>query len=232
MWTVKSMAAIMRRQLDDGRALIVYGLDCAHAWQCEEFTSIFGDSSLHHARFRWCNIITWSQATQFKSIRSVTRVVSSMSLWAGPLGAEHWCTCHRSQHVSAKYIIDGGSNAKLRNQCWAEVAYYLIKLAGSGRPLTPHTRRWGARPELHLRSSEEMRSTEPGFAQTLSRAKDGRNEDSNAFPVLRCDSEKYSTVQCSHKRVVGAFSLPNVSNGREIAVRSENVGGIAPRRFQ
>ena len=127
--SVKSMAAIMKRQLDDGRALIVYGLDCAHAWQCAEFTAIFGDSSLHHTRLRWCNIIARSQATQHKSIRSVTRVVSSMQLWAGPPDAEHWCTCHRSEHVSAKHIIGRGSNAKLLNQCWAEVAHYLIKLA-------------------------------------------------------------------------------------------------------
>ena len=78
IFIVKSMAAIMRRQLADGRALIVYGPDGGHAWQCAEFTAIFGDSGLHHARLRWCNIVARSQATQHKSIRSMTRVISSM----------------------------------------------------------------------------------------------------------------------------------------------------------
>ena len=173
MHIVKNMAAIMRRQLDDGRALIVYGQDCAYAWQCAEFTAIISDSSLHHARFRWCNIVARSQATQYKSIRSVTRVASSMQLWAGPLDADHWCTCHPSAHVSAKHLVGGCGNAKLRNQCWAEVAHYLIKLANSGVPLSPHTRRWGARPELHLQQTKvrtvqdapkEVKQRKPGRA--------------------------------------------------------------------
>ena len=90
-------------------------------------------------------------------------MVSSMPLWAGPRGAEHRCSCNQAQHASAKDIIDGVSNAKLHDQCWAEVAHYLIKLANSGVPLSPRTRRWGARPELHFHYQREMHSTELHF---------------------------------------------------------------------
>ena len=43
-------------------------------------------------------------------------MVSSMPLWAGPSGAEHWCSCRSDRHASAKDIIGGVNNAKLRDQ--------------------------------------------------------------------------------------------------------------------
>ena len=139
---------------------------------------VIGDSRVHHSRFRWCNIIDRTAATQSKSTRSVTRVVSSMPLWAGPSGAEHWCTCRFDRHASAKDIVGGVKNAKLRDQCWAEVAHYLIALAISGTPLTPRTRRWGARPELHLRCHRELHSAELGFAQKRTET-DGRKREAH-----------------------------------------------------
>ena len=137
---------LLRSQLESGRQAVCYGSAVSPVWSSEEFAEILKDPRLHQTRLRWCQLGARDPATGL-GFRLVTRLLSTMELWAGDPARSAHCRC--ADHLALTDVPqDGGKAARYLSIQWRVMHFSILSLALGGRPLRPEAKREGTRPKI------------------------------------------------------------------------------------
>ena len=153
---------LLMSQLESGRQAVCYGSAVSPVWSSEEFAQILKDPRLHDTRLRWCQLGAKDPVTGL-GFRLVTRLLSTMELWAGDPAISAHCRC--SDHATLDTVPqDGGKAARYLSLQWRVMHFSILSLAISSRPLRPEIRE-GTRPKWSKEKTEW--SSDPKWSQQL-----------------------------------------------------------------